>query len=188
MSTNSSTQQLQNIFTFPFKDPDWFKKLAIGSLLILSGFIVPILPILFVYGYIMRIMERIVVQDGELYLPEWDDWGKYFTDGARLLGAGLIFALPVVVLISLGYLVSFLPVMLVPWMETNADSFSAGSAFFPLLGMFIGYGGLGVGILSGILIAIIVPAGLGHLVAKDRFFEQTLSVSYLPSLSLWASR
>ena len=70
MSTNSSTQQLQNIFTFPFKDPDWVKKLAIGSLLILSGFIIPILPILFVYGYIMRIMERIIVQDGELYLPE----------------------------------------------------------------------------------------------------------------------
>jgi hypothetical protein len=86
-----------------------------------------------------------------------------------LLGAGLIYALPVVVLISLGYLVSFLPVMLVPWMETNADSFSAGSAFFPLFGMFIGYGVLGVGILLGILIAIIVPAGFGHLVAKDRF-------------------
>jgi len=170
VSTNSSTQQLQNIFTFPFKDPDWVKKLAIGSLLILSGFIIPILPLLFIYGYIIRIMERIIVQDGELYLPEWDDWGKFFTDGARLLGAGLIYALPVMVLIGLGYLVSFLPVMLVPWMGTNADSYSVGSALFPLFGMFIGYGVMGVGILLGILIAIIVPAGLGHLVAKDRFF------------------
>ena len=169
MATNNTTQQLQNVLTFPFKDPDWFKKLTIGSLLILSGFIIPILPILFVYGYVMRIMERIIVQDGEPYLPEWDDWGKFFTDGARLLSAGLIYALPVIVLIFLGYMVTFLLAILMPWMEAIVDTSSSVFTLFPLLWMLFGFGLMGVGILFAILMGIVVPAGLGHLVAKDQF-------------------
>jgi hypothetical protein len=169
MSINSTTQQLQNVFTFPFKDPDWFKKLTIGSLLILSGFIIPIVPILFVYGYCMRIMERIIVQGGELFLPEWDDWGKYFTDGARLFGAGMIYALPVIFLIFLGYLVAFLPSFLIPLTESMADTTTSAFAFFPLLLMLFGVGLISIGMLIGILLGLVVPAGLGHLVAKDRF-------------------
>ena len=169
MSTNTTTQQQQNVLTFPFKDPDWFKKLVIGSLLILSGFIIPILPILFVYGYVMRIMERIIVQDGEPYLPEWDDWGNFFTGGARLLGAGLIYALPVIVLIFLGYMVTFLLAILMPWMEVIAFFSYLVSFHFPLLWMLFGFGLMGVGILFAILIGIVVPAGMGHLVAKDQF-------------------
>ena len=169
MSTSTNTQQLQNVLTFPFKDPDWFKKLTIGSLLILSGFIIPILPILFVYGYVMRIMERIIIQDGEPCLPEWDDWGKLFTDGARLLGAGLIYAIPALILFFLGYMIAFLPAFLIPWMEGIVEPSSAAFAIFPLFGMMLGFGTMGLGILLAVAVGILVPAALGHLVAKDRF-------------------
>jgi len=169
MTTSTTMQQFQNVFTFPFKDPDWFKKLTIGSLLIVAGFIIPILPILFVFGYVMRVMRRIIVEAGEPYLPEWEDWGQLFIDGLKLLGAGLIYAIPALILPFLGYMIAFLPAFLVPWLEGIVDSSSAGFAIFPLLGMLFGFVLMGLGILFAILMGIVVPAGLGHLVAKDRF-------------------
>ena len=40
MSTEISTLQLQALFTYPFKDDAWVKKLVIGFLLIFTGFII----------------------------------------------------------------------------------------------------------------------------------------------------
>ena len=169
MATSTTTQQLQDVFAFPFKDPDWFKKLAIGSLLIIAGFIIPILPILFVYGYVMRVMRKVIVEAGEPYLPEWDDWGQLFIDGLKLLGAGLIYALPALILFFLGYMIAFLPAFLVPWFEEIADASSVAFAIFPIFGMMLGFGTMGLGILLAVAVGIIVPAALGHLVAEDRF-------------------
>ena len=169
MTISTTTQQFQNVFSFPFKDPDWFKKLAIGSLLIVAGFIIPISPILFVFRYVMRVMRRIIVEAGEPYLPEWEDWGQLFIDGLKLLGAGLIYAIPALILPYLGYMIAFLPAFLVPWLEVIVDTSSGGSALFPLLGTMLGFWVMGLGILLAVAVGILVPAALSHLVAKDRF-------------------
>ena len=169
MTISTTTQQFQNVFSFPFKDPDWFKKLAIGSLLIVAGFIIPISPILFIFRYVMRVMRRIIVEAGEPYLPEWEDWGQLFIDGLKLLGAGLIYAIPALILPYLGYMIAFLPAFLVPWLEVIVDTSSGGSALFPLLGTMLGFWVMGLGILLAVAVGILVPAALSHLVAKDRF-------------------
>lgn len=169
MTTYTSTQQLQDVIAFPFKDADWFKKLAVGSLLVLANFLLPILPLFLVYGYLMRVMRRIIVEAEQPTLPEWNDWGSLFFDGLRLAGAGLVYSLPALILFFLGYLTAFLPAFLAPWLEGVAESSSAATALLPIVGMMLGFGGMGLGILLGLAVGLIVPAALGHLVAKDRF-------------------
>jgi hypothetical protein len=81
----------------------------------------------------------------------------------------LIYSLPALILFLLGYLLAFLPAFLAPWLEGVAESSSAAAALLPVVGMMLGFGGMGLGILLGLAVGLIVPAALGHLVAKDRF-------------------
>ena len=95
--------ELQDLFTFPFRDPQWKNKLLIGSLISLAGFVFPFIPWIFLYGYGVQIMRRIIVENGEPYLPEWDDWNRLFVDGLRLGGVILIICFPFVLLAIVGY-------------------------------------------------------------------------------------
>ena len=169
MSTEISTLQLQALFTYPFKDDAWVKKLVIGILLIFTGFIIPLLPLILVFGYIMRIMDRIINQEGDPYLPEWDDWGKLFVDGARLLAGALVYSLPVLLFFFAGYMITFLPAFIFPLLEIIVNSSTSTFAIFTILGMLFGFGLMGLGFLLAFAFGLIVPAGLAHLVAKDRF-------------------
>src|SRR6185503_7118827 len=94
MTTSFTTDNLQTLAKFPFTDPQWKNKFLIGGLLTLAGYAFPLLPLLFVYGYCAQIMRRIIVEKGEPYLPEWQDWGKFLLDGLKLGGVGLIYILP----------------------------------------------------------------------------------------------
>ena len=87
-------EDLQHLFTFPFRDPRWKSKLLIGSLLSLAGFVLPFIPWIFIYGYAAQIMSRIIVDNDEPFLPEWEDWNRIFIDGLRLGVIILIFSLP----------------------------------------------------------------------------------------------
>jgi hypothetical protein len=91
-----STKKLSQLLTFPFKAEDANKKILIGSLLVLAGFIIPIIPFFFVFGYAAKISKRITSGDGKLTLPEWTDWGTLFKDGARLFGIYLVYSLPAI--------------------------------------------------------------------------------------------
>ena len=72
-----SLMNFKNLLEYPFKDKKSGSKILIGSLLIFSSIIIPILPLLVVLGYIMRIAKRIIDGDGELSMPDWDQWGEY---------------------------------------------------------------------------------------------------------------
>jgi hypothetical protein len=90
-------------FTYMFDDPDWGKKLAIGSLLILAS-IIPVVNIftaLVVFGYSIRLLKN--VSDGvAVPLPEWDDWGGDWVKGALAAVAMLIYSLPGMILGGMG--------------------------------------------------------------------------------------
>jgi hypothetical protein len=98
-------------FKFPFKDPHWVMKLTIGSLLILVSTVVPLVPLFFVAGYCLRIIQRILCGDGQPVLPEWDDWEWLFKHGFKLSEAGLFYALPGLILFMAGYLMVSFPVL-----------------------------------------------------------------------------
>jgi hypothetical protein len=109
-------------------------------------------------------MRRITQENAEPQLPEWDDWGKLFVDGLKLTAAGLIYALPVILLFMLGYAFYFLPALLS--MVPDSEDF-IGPLF--LIGMGSGWCLFGISMLLSLFLLFIVPAALAHLVSEDSF-------------------
>lgn len=93
-------------FTFVFEDPRWVQKIAIGGLFQLLAFL--IIGIFFILGYMARLTRNVAARM-QYPMPEWDDLGGYFNEGARLFVVGLIYAIPIFLIIGM----MFIPVMLV---------------------------------------------------------------------------
>lgn len=86
--------------TFPLSDDERLPKLLIGTILTLfSAFIIPLLP---VYGYLMR-TARVGITDAES-LPEFTDWESLFVEGIKALVIVLLYQVPplVVATVSVG--------------------------------------------------------------------------------------
>jgi Protein of unknown function (DUF4013) len=103
------SNSLSTALGFPFEDPHWLMKLSIGSLLILASLVIPLIPLFFVAGYCLRIIQRIILGDGQAVLPEWDDWSWLFKHGFKLSEAGLLYALPGLLLLTIGSVMIFFP-------------------------------------------------------------------------------
>jgi hypothetical protein len=170
MTTNPATiDQIQYLFTFPFKDPDWKRKFLIGFLLYLAGFIVPIIPWVFFSGYMAKIIQ-IGIEGDDYVLPEWDDWGDLFTLGLKLMGVGFLAALPFIILFGCGYLSMMSPAFLSGFAPSSyEDEISAIWIFGPMLSMFGGMCAMGLGIFLSLLVGILVPPAMSHVIAEDEF-------------------
>jgi hypothetical protein len=86
---------IEKSFTFPFEDKDWLSKLGLGALISM----VPILNFAW-SGYLVGVLRNVMNGVTEP-LPTWDDLGKKFTDGLILLGAWLVYALPILIVFCL---------------------------------------------------------------------------------------
>jgi len=70
-------------FRFVFDDPDWIKKVLMGSLFTLLAAL--LVGTVFLAGYFSRLIQR--TARGERYpLPDWDDLGGLFFSGVRAVG------------------------------------------------------------------------------------------------------
>jgi len=78
--------------TFVFEDERWITKVLLGTVILFFSFL--IFPIFFFAGYMIQIVRN-VMGGLEHPLPEWQDWGKLFKDGLVYTIAGLIYTLPV---------------------------------------------------------------------------------------------
>lgn len=81
-------------FTFVFEDPRWVNKILIGGLFQLAAIV--IIGWFFVLGYCAK-LARNVIAGHPHPLPEWDDLGDLFSEGALLIGVGLVYILPFLV-------------------------------------------------------------------------------------------
>lgn len=87
-------------FTFMFEDRDWLRKLGIGTLIGLIGFLfspvlIGLVPLIILLGYTLDTLRN--VMDGREHpLPEWDDWSGFLKRGFRLFAAFFIWALPAI--------------------------------------------------------------------------------------------
>lgn len=86
---------IEKSFSYPFEDKDWTTKLGLGAAI---SFI-PILNFA-LSGYMVGILRNTMNNVSEP-LPTWDDLGKKFMDGLILFAAGLIYALPMLILLCL---------------------------------------------------------------------------------------
>lgn len=90
---------IQRAVTFVTEDEQWIKKLGIGLLMMFLFFL--ILPMFVVMGYGVQVARN--VKDGmDVPLPEWDNLGGFFKDGLSIAVVGLVYSLPMIVLMIVG--------------------------------------------------------------------------------------
>ncbi len=78
---------LQESCTFPMESDSWIKTIAIGTILTIFGFL--IVPIILVYGYIVRVIRHSL--QGSSKPPEFGDWGELFIEGIQAWVIGIIY-------------------------------------------------------------------------------------------------
>ena len=97
---------LQETLLFPVRDAEARKQFLFASLVILVGFIIPIIPMLILTGYSAKIMRQIIDERKDPSMPDWQksDWAEMLTDGLRIYGAQLVYMLPIMLIVGFGIL------------------------------------------------------------------------------------
>jgi hypothetical protein len=164
MSDRPSISSLKAVFRFPGVGPDARSRFILGCVLVLAGFIIPIIPGLIVAGYALRIMRQ-AINGEELHLPAWDQWSKLIMDGLRWTIISIVYFLPGFIAVIVGFSAYIGGIM------ASVAQSSSGSSDAGVLAMFAGMGvyfiALAVGALLFMLAAIPLPIASAHFVAKD---------------------
>lgn len=130
--------EIGKAFTFVTEDDDWIKKLAIGAVFVLVPFL-----ILLVIGYQIAVIRN-VIDDKERPLPEWEDFGQLFIDGIIMVVTGLVYALPLILLVICSIAISLGTV------DAAGNMSGGGTAGVIVLGCLM--------LIFGIALAFIAPA------------------------------
>jgi len=165
----TSTRSLRDVLAFPFRDPNWKGRFAIGAGLCLAGFLIPFLPVLFVYGYLLHVMRE-VIRDESLTLPAWDAWGKFFLDGLKAFGVALVYLMPSIVVFGVGRWSYFVGMIGAAGMsDPYASSGTNAQALWLMFGsMGVFFLGMLLGSLFWILGVVPLPMAAGNLASTDR--------------------
>jgi hypothetical protein len=168
MDLSLSTRAIKNLFSFPFHDPKWRSKFLIGAGITLSAMIIPILPLLIVWGYIARLIRAGAANEDAAHLPEWEDWGDLMMDGLRQLGIVLVFILPSVVVLGAGWLFYMVGILSISGVE-NGSSAAGGRIAFMLFSMLIFFASMGISMLLSLAAWLVMPAAQAHAAIQRRF-------------------
>jgi hypothetical protein len=135
-------------FSYPFEDKRWVSKMGLGALISL----VPILNFAMT-GYMIQIVRNLM-DNAEETLPNWDDLGKKFMDGLMLILAGLVYALPVIILSCLPLSIITIPAMIASGNSNFQDAANAvsGAGGVLLAGMTCLF------VVYGLVLSVIFPA------------------------------
>jgi len=169
MSEALSTLSLKKLFRFPFQASNWQSRFLVGSALILANYIIPLVPGIFVWGYILRVMRQTVAGQ-EPELPAWDDWGTLAKDGLGAMIVGLVCFLPGLLVFAGGmalYYVSNLSLPLAASGSGDPDEIMLALPAVLLGSMAILFISMFVGTLLSLLGAIAMPAAAAHFVAQE---------------------
>ena len=176
-----SMANFKNLLVYPFKDKDSSNKIIFGSLLIFASLIIPVLPLLFVLGYIMHIVKRIIDGDGQLGLPKWAEWSEYLKDGLKWFVVLLLYSVPVIILFFVGYFVYFLSFISLAAFEESANP-SLWVIILPFFGMAILFLTIFVAIVLAMIEFIVLPAGFMHVVHTQKISSAFMFKEWLPIL------
>ncbi len=158
----------QQVLAYPFRDPRWGSKLLVGSAVMLAGFIVPVVPGLFLMGYFARILRQ-AIAGGEWRLPEWDEWGQMLTDGLKLFGVSLVYSLPAIVLMVVAFGLWFAPSFM-PFFAPMVDESQVGTWVAGMFGaMALGWVVMGLATLFMLVALLFQPPAMVHMMAKGPF-------------------
>ncbi len=159
---------IQETLLFPVRDAEARKQFLFASLVVLAGFIIPILPFLLLTGYCARIMRQIIEEHNSASMPDWQasDWSAMLMDGIRLYGAQLVLTLPLMVVMGCSFIAMFggSMTMAIASEESMYELMPAG-ILFVLAGIIFM---MLFSLLSLPYSVIISPAGV-HVVAQRSF-------------------
>ena len=170
MSEPMSIPSIKSIFRFPFHGMGWGKRFLIGAALTFLSFVIPIVPGVFVCGYLLEVMRRAV--NGELLtLPDWTDWGKLGLDGLKYILVNLVFLLPGALIYLLGFGFYFIVTFgfsLASNLAQNSRGFE--TVFVPvfLLALLAFFISILLGPILLMLGAIPLPAATSNLAVEGR--------------------
>lgn len=170
MTDEMTITSLKALFRFPFKDPDGRNRFLVGTALVLAGFFVPIVPTMFVGGYILQVMRR-AIEGEDPILPPWEEWGKLAVDGLRTMLVGLVYFLPAMLVFLVGMALYFGGTFYIPLATMPAVDESELALSLPLIlmgsmaAMFLS---MAIGSLLLALGAAALPIATAHFVAYDK--------------------
>lgn len=154
-----SNFDLNHLLMFPIKDTEARKHFLIGALVYLAVFIIPILPLFVLTGYMVRIVRQ-VLRDEKPSMEAWENWQEMFIDGARLFVIRLVYLLPFFILI----IPLFIGILAFPFLlESGNENLEQIAVFLPLFFM------LAFMLLMPIsfVIGMFIPVAEIHSIAKN---------------------
>lgn len=159
---------LQETLLFPVRDAQARKQFLIACLIVLAGYVIPLLPSFVLMGYGAKIMRQIIRERKSPSMPEWQgsNWSEMFLDGLRLYGIQLVYMLPLF-LIMIFSMIAFFggSIAIGIGAEENADALA-------LLGMvlfFAGFAGMTLFALLSLPYGVVIGAAGPHVVARESF-------------------
>jgi hypothetical protein len=164
MEDVTTTASLREVLAFPFRGPDWGRRFAIGSAIVIASFLVPVLPLIFVFGYTLAVMRQAIEGDA-LALPGWGEGGDMAIDGLRAMVAGLVFLLPGLLITFGGMALYFATTLAAPFAAQSGDEGWWLALFFGSLAVL--FLSLFLGTVLTALGALPLPMAIAHLVAED---------------------
>ena len=139
---------------FFFEDPKWVTKIILGSLFAMLSFF--FVGAFFIAGYVVGITRRTARGESQP-LPEWDDLGTLFVDGARALAVYLGHIIPLGILAT----VLALAVGGVFQSENTPDSLR-------VMAILIVFAGYVLVTIASIAVLLYLPAAFTRFVVQDR--------------------
>lgn len=164
-----TSEYLQTLLTFPFRDAKWKEKMLIGSVIAFASFMVPFIPQLLLTGYGVQMARRMVLENAEPHLPEWDDWGTLLMDGLRVGLVRLVYLLPVFVPFICGYLGLFGVIFTGAVLEESGQAGSGAVDVLIPFAFLIFFGSLMLTLILSLPFSLVMMAASTHAAVKREF-------------------
>jgi hypothetical protein len=151
---------LEDAIQYPWTGEQKVETLVIGGLLSLLG--VFFVPILFVYGYLVRVIRDVSAGDTETP-PVFDDWGELLVDGLVAFAISVVYFLVPTVILAGGALAWLVPV------SVGTGVGGEGGGALAVFGVLVGLVVLLLGLILAVAAAYLLPAGVAAYARTGRF-------------------
>jgi hypothetical protein len=165
MSIEIQGVPLNRVISFPFRNASSVQRLLILCAVGLAGFLVPILPGLFVSGYMMGILRE-AVRDGRVEMPAWKEPERLLKDGFFATLIQLVYMAPGLLVLMGGFLLYFTAIL---FSIPLADSRDGAMPGIFLLGIIFFFVSLALGPCLMMAGAVPLPIALARYADEGRF-------------------
>ena len=115
-SHSSTSTRVASLLAFPFRDSDARGRFLVSSGLALAGYLLPIVPWIYQWGYEIRLYRR-TLHGEEPRMEPWGDWTCLADDGLRAGLIYLVYDAPGALLLALSLALPPAALMVLPFLS-----------------------------------------------------------------------